>query len=48
MFAKLKTLFRKVDERTTDGVWTRIGRLLEHFTPTECASYLHNAGYASI
>jgi transposase len=48
VFAKLKTLLRKAEERTTDGVWTRIGRLLEAFTPTECASYLRNAGYASI
>jgi transposase len=48
VFAKLKTLLRKAEERTTDGVWTCIGSLLEHFTPTECASYLRNAGYASI
>ena len=48
VFAKLKTLLRKADERTTDGVCTRIGRLLEAFTSAECASYLRNAGYASI
>jgi len=29
-------------------VCTRIGRLLEAFTSAECASYLRNAGYASI
>ena len=26
VFAKLKTLLRKAEERTTDGIWTRIGR----------------------
>jgi transposase len=48
VFAKLKTLLRKAEERTTDGIWTRIGRLLGTFTPAECANYLRNAGYASI
>lgn len=47
VFAKLKTLLRKAEERTVDGVWQRIGRLLQCFTPTECANYLRNAGYAS-
>jgi hypothetical protein len=41
-------LLRKAEERTSDGVWTRIGRLLGTFTPAECANYLRNAGYASI
>lgn len=48
VFAKLKTLLRKAEERTFDGVVSRIGRLLENFTPTECANYLRNSGYASI
>jgi transposase len=43
VFAKLKTLLRKAEERTTEGVSTRIGRLLEGFSPAECASYLRNA-----
>ena len=46
-FAKLKRLLRKADERTIDGVWQRIGQLLDCFTPEECANYLRNAGYAS-
>jgi transposase len=45
-FAKLKILLRKAKERTIEGVWRRIGNLLQHFTPQECANYLHNAGYA--
>ena len=47
VFAKLKILLRKAEERSVDGVWRRIGNLLQHFTPLECANYLRNAGYAS-
>ena len=47
VFAKLKTLLRKAAERTTEDTWKRIGQLLDAFTPTECANYLRNAGYAS-
>ena len=48
VFSKLKTLLRKADERTVEATWKRIGLLLDCFTPTECANYLANAGYASI
>jgi transposase len=48
VFAKLKTLLRKAEERTVEAVWRRIGKLLECFAPTECASYLRNSGYGSI
>ena len=47
VFAKLKTLLRKAAERTTEDTWKRIGQLLDAFSPTECANYLRNAGYAS-
>ena len=47
VFAKLKTLLRKAEERTVEGVWRCIGRLLERFTPIECGNYFRNAGYAS-
>jgi transposase len=47
VFAKLKTLLRKADPRTTQDTWRRIGSLLDHFTAQECANYLANAGYAS-
>ena len=46
VFAKLKTLFRKADERSIDTAWNRIGSLLQTFTPNECSNYLRNAGYA--
>ena len=44
-FAKLKALLRKAAERTIDALWTTIGRLLNAFTPTECANYFRAAGY---
>ena len=47
VFAKLKTLLRKADERTVEATWRRIGFLLDAFPPEECASYIRNAGYAS-
>ena len=47
VFAKLKTLLRKADERTIEDTWRRIGSLLDCFTPAECANYLKNSGYAS-
>jgi transposase len=44
-FAKLKALLRKAAERTVTGLWSAIGRLLEAFTPQECANYFAAAGY---
>jgi transposase len=46
-FAKMKTLLRKADARTIEQTWRTIGALLDCFTPTECANYFKNAGYAS-
>jgi transposase len=43
--AKLKALLRKAAERTVEALWTAIGRLLDAFTPTECANYFAAAGY---
>ena len=45
MFAKLKTLLRKADERSVFDVWNRIGQLLNDFSPSECTNYLRHAGY---
>jgi transposase len=44
-FAKLKALLRKAAERTVEGLWTKIGELLNAFTPQECANYFAAAGY---
>ena len=46
-FAKMKTLLRKADARTFDDTWRTIGALLDCFSPSECANYFQNAGYAS-
>ena len=46
-FAKMKTLLRKADARTTEDTWRTIDALLDCYTPKECANYLSNAGYAS-
>ena len=46
-FAKLKTLLRQAPERTRDGLWNRIGQLLDRFTADECANYFRAAGYAN-
>src|SRR5260221_2733201 len=42
VFAKLKALLRKADERSIETTWKRIGSLLDCFSPTECANYLRN------
>ena len=47
MFAKLKALLRKAAARTREALWNAIGHLLKAFSPDECRSYLHHAGYAS-
>ena len=46
VFAKLKTLLRKVDARSVEDTWKSIGNILNEFQPAECANYLVNAGYA--
>ena len=48
VFSKLKTLFRKADERTIETSWRRIGTLLDAFSPQECQNYLRHAGYVSV
>jgi len=44
-FAKLKALLRKAAERTVVGLWDAIGRLVDAFSPQECANYFTAAGY---
>ena len=45
VFAKLKALLRKAEERTVDALWDRIGQLLQNFPADECQNYFANAGY---
>jgi transposase len=48
LFAKLKHLMRKAEERAHEATWRRVGQLLDLVSPDECANYLANAGYASV
>jgi transposase len=44
-FSKLKALLRKAAERTVEGLWGAIGRIVDLFTPQECANFFASAGY---
>ena len=47
MFAKLKAVLRRAEERTTPALWDRIGSSLDLVSPRECANYFKAAGYTS-
>jgi len=47
VFAKLKHLLRKTAARNVETLSAAIGKLLDEYTPQECANYLANAGYTS-
>jgi transposase len=48
VFAKRKHLVRTAQPRSIEATWRRIGSLVLIFSPTECANYLVNSGYASV
>ena len=45
-FAKLKAKLRRAAERSTEALWNCIGKIVETYTPRECANYFKAAGYA--
>ena len=45
VFSKLKALLRKAAERTVEGLWAAIGRLVDAVTPDESANFFAAAGY---
>ena len=47
VFSKLKALLRKHGERTVDGLWNRIGTLIDQFSPSECQNYFRHCGYGT-
>ncbi len=47
VFSKLKALLRKFSECTVDALWTRLGKLLDAFTKSECRNYFRHSGYLS-
>jgi putative transposase len=46
VFAKVKTLVRKAEPRTFDAISDAFKNALAQVSPSECANYLRNAGYA--
>ena len=46
-FSKLKGLLRRAAERTVEGLWTALGRLLDRFEAAECRNYFRHCGYAA-
>jgi transposase len=44
-FSKLKRLVRSAAERTVEGLWAAIGRLIDQFRPAECRNYFRHCGY---
>ncbi len=38
-------MLRKAAARTVEGLWNAIGRIVDAFTPTECANYFAAVGY---
>ncbi len=44
-FSKLKANLRKAAERTVEGLWNAIARILETIKPQECRNYFAAAGY---
>ena len=47
VFAKLKTLLCKAGARSFEAVSDALARILDTYTPAECANYFIDAGYAS-
>jgi transposase len=48
LFAKLKHWLRAAQFRSIDAACTSIAAILDALSPSECANYLRNAGYASV
>jgi Transposase and inactivated derivatives len=46
LFSKLKHGLRHAAERTRDALCRAIAEILDSISPTECANYLVNSGYA--
>ena len=46
-FAKLKAHLQKAGERSIPALWSRIGTILDTFTPEECNNFFKHDGYGS-
>lgn len=47
-FSKIKHWMRMAQKRTIEQTWKHLGSLIATISPTECANYFTNAGYASV
>jgi transposase len=45
VFAKLKSLLRRMAIRTVDALWKALGSITDCVTPEECKNFIHHAGY---
>ena len=45
VFAKLKSLLRKMALRTVDALWKALGSITGCVTPDECKNFIRHAGY---
>jgi len=48
LFSKLKHWLRRQQARTYEALCSAIANTLDTLSPTECANYIQNSGYASI
>ena len=46
-FAKIKSILRRTEARTTEALWKAVGAILPTLTPNECANFFRSAGYGS-
>lgn len=46
-FSKLKWLLKSAAERTVEGLWERVGKILDCFSKSECLNYFKHCGYPS-
>jgi len=44
-FAKLKAMLRKAAARSIEQLWDAIARIIQTYSPRECANYFAAAGY---
>lgn len=44
-WSKLKSRLRAAAERTLDGLWLFLGRVLDDYRPDECRNYFRSCGY---
>lgn len=47
-FAKIKHWMRCAQRRSVEETWRYLGQLIKTISPTECANYFNNSGYASV